>query len=212
MLIVRPSGEPWLVEDAARKLSLRGALPGAFLFDRAAASLRTAKAMGVPLEDRLALALPASWLVNSPAVSKVLQRWAQAPQRDVWLALVELLEEEGGAGGEDAAAELAVALRALGPEPYVMEAASKVLALLVPDVVPLLPKPARAFVLGPDEADDEGAFATMIGWFVRSTAGHREELAALAHGHDGAPLSGPQVLDRLLWFDSEGHRHFAARS
>jgi hypothetical protein len=215
MRIVRPSGEPWLVEDAARKLALRGGLPGASVFDRAAAALRTAKTMSVPLEDRLALALPASWLVNSPAVSTVLSRWAQAPQRDVWLALVELLEEEGGAGGDDADAELAVALRALGPEPYVMEAASKVLALLVPDVVPLMPRPARAFVLGADAAEDEGAFAAMIGWFVRSSAAHSEELRALAHAHahahDGAPLSGPQVLDRLLWFDSEGHRHFAAR-
>jgi hypothetical protein len=24
------------------------------------------------------------------------------------------------------------------------------------------------------------------------------------------PLSGAQVLDRLLWFDSDGHRHFAS--
>lgn len=212
MLIVRPSGEPWLVEDVARKLSLRAELPGAFVFDRAAAALRTAKALGLPVEDRLALALPASWLVNSPAVSKVLQRWAQAPQRDVWLALVQLLEEDGGAGGEDADAELVVAMRALGPEPYVIEASSKVLALLVPDAVPLMPKPARAFVLGPADADDERAFAMMAGWFVRSIAAHREELAALAHEHDGAPLSGPQVLDRLLWFDSEGQRHFTNRT
>ena len=203
MRIVRPTGEPWLVEDAARKLLQRGALPGASVFDRAAAALRTAKVTGVPLADRLALALPASWLVNSPAVSTVLQRWAQGPQRDVWLALVELLEENGGVLTDDDDAELALAMRALGSEPYVTEAASKVLALLVPDVVPLLPKPARTFVLGPEGANGEGAFAAMIRWFVSSSAAHREELTALAEGHDGVSLSGPQVLDRLLWFDSE---------
>jgi hypothetical protein len=211
MQIVRPNGEPWLVEDAARKLVLRGGLPGAFVFDRAAAALRTAKSMRVPIGDRLALALPASWLVNSPAVSRVLQRWAQPPQRDVWLALVETLEEYGaGASEDDFDAGLALAVRSLGSEPHGIEAASKVLALLVPEVVPLLPTPARVFVLGPAGAEGEGAFAAMIRWFVASTAAHREELDALARANDGAPLSGAQVLDRLLWFDAEGHRHFAS--
>jgi hypothetical protein len=210
MQIVRPTGEPWVVEDAARKLALRGALPGAFVFDRAAAALRIAKAAGVPIANRLALALPASWLVNSPAVSRVLQRWAQPPQRDVWLALVEMLEEDAGADIDD---DLSLAVRALGSEPSLVEAASKVLGLLVPDAVPLLPAPARLFVLGPGHADDERAFAAMIAWFARSTAAHAEELAEIARAYSDAnadaPLSGPQVLDRLLWFDSEGHRHFA---
>lgn len=209
MQIPRPTGEPWLVQDAPRKLAQRGALPGASVFDLAAAASGRAKAAGVSLEDRLALALPASWLVNSPAVSTVLQRWAHAPQRDVWLALVELFEEEEPAEDDQ---ELALALRALGAEPYVMEAASKVLALLVPDRVPLLPLPARVFVLGESRAAEASSFAAMIAWFRTATTTHAEALAAIARDHSMAPLSGPQVLDRLLWFDSEGHRHFTQAS
>ena len=205
MQIPRPTGEPWLVEDVAKKLAQRGGLPGASVFDLAAAASRSAKAAGVSLEDRLVLALPASWLVNSPAVSTVLQRWAQAPQRDVWLALVELIEEGQPAEDDE---ELALALRALGAEPYVMEAASKVLAVLLPDHVPLLPPAARVFVLGEPRVADPSAFAAMIAWFRGATAAHAAELGAIAAAHSLAPLSGPQVLDRLLWFDSEGHRHF----
>ena len=206
MQIPRPTGELWHVEDATRKLAQRGELPGASVFDLAAAALRNARAAGVTLEDRLALALPASWLVNSPAVSRVLQRWAHAPQRDVWLALVELFEKEAPQEGDE---ELALALGALGPEPYVLEAASKVLALLVPDRVPLLPLPARVFVLGEARAAEPSSFSAMIAWFRGATHAHAVELAAIAKTHSSAPLSGPQVLDRLLWFDSEGHRHFA---
>ena len=209
MQIPRPTGEPWLVTDAAKKLVQRGGLPGASVFDLAAAASRSAKARGVSLEERLALALPASWLVNSPAVSTVLQRWSQAPQRDVWLALVELLEEEEPAEDDE---ELALALRALGAEPYVMEAASKVLALVVPDRVPLLPLPARVFVLGEARAAEASSFAAMVAWFRTATTAHAAELGALAAAHSLAPLSGPQVLDRLLWFDSEGHRHFTQAS
>jgi hypothetical protein len=32
----------------------------------------------------------------------------------------------------------------------------------------------------------------------------------LAKAHAEVPLSGAQALDRLLWFDSEGHRHFSS--
>lgn len=206
MLIPRPTGKPWHVEDVTRKLAQRAELPGASVFDLAAAASRNAKAAAVTLADRLALALPASWLVNSPAVSRVLQRWAHPPQRDVWLALVELLEEEEPQEGDE---ELALALRALGTEPYVLEAASKVLALLVPDRVPLLPLPARVFVLGEARAVEPSSFSAMIAWFRAATEAHAAELAAIAKAHSPAPLSGPQVLDRLLWFDSEGHRHFA---
>ena len=45
-------------------------------------------------------------------------------------------------------------LRALGPEPFAVEAISKVLALLVPEAVPLMPPPARAFVLGQGATQD----------------------------------------------------------
>ena len=80
--------------------------------------------------------------------------------------------------------------------------------LLVPDVVPLMPPPARAFVLG--EAHDSGAeaFVAMIDWFVRATTEHEEALGELARAHREAKLRGPGVLDRLLWFDTDGFQHY----
>jgi hypothetical protein len=105
---------------------------------------------------------------------------------------------------------LPLAVTSLGGEPYVVEAMSKVLALLVPEVVPLMPEAARGFVLG-DEAKTmaPGAvFARMVAWFAQATAAHAPELASLARQHTEVALTGAQALDRLLWFDSEGHRHF----
>lgn len=215
MLVARPSGDPWSIEDAAKKLALRGGLPGAFVFDLAASASRNAKAAGLSAEDRLALALPASWLVNSPAVSPVFRRWAEGAQREVWLALLEVLDGDARrwhstrSTSEDE--ELTLAVRALGSEPYVIEAASKVLAVLVPDVVPLMPGPARDFVLGAASASEVTSFAAMVDWFTSAAVTHAAELGALATAHTTAPLSGPQVLDRLLWFDSEGLRHFAPK-
>ncbi len=213
MNVPRPAGEPWRLRDVAAKLDERAGLPGAFVFDRAASASRNAKEAGVSIEDRLALALPASWLVNSPAISRVLRRWSVDPQREVWLALVEELEA-GAAGpteGADRDQEIMLAVHALGSEPYIIEAVSKVLAILVPDVVPLMPPPARVFVLGEEKAADLTSFIAMIDWFTDASATHAEELAALARAHTAAPLSGAQVLDRMLWFDSEGHTHFAAK-
>ena len=204
-------GTPWHVENGAKKLELRAQLPGALVFDFATESLRAARAAGVSAEDRLFLALPASWLVNSPAISRVLRRWALPPQRSAWLALIALLDR-----GPDAwmanRAESRVAARdaidALGAEPTLVEAVSKVAALLAPNLVPLMPAPACTFVRGADAPANAGAFAAMIDWFVGATTTHRDELAVLAAGHREAKLSGPSVLDRLLWFDSEGHQHF----
>jgi hypothetical protein len=84
---------------------------------------------------------------------------------------------------------------------------SKVLALLVPDVAPLMPPAARAFALGDDAPADFGA---MMDWFVEAVLAWREPLEATAAAFDGATLDAAQVLDRLLWFDSEGHKLFRA--
>ena len=206
MNVLCPSGEPWSLEDVAKKLDQRAGLPGAFTFDRATNASRNAKAAGVSAEDRLAMALPASWLVNSPAISRVLRRWSVDPQLEVWLALVE--ELEGGTIGTARDDEITLALRALGTEPYVVEAVSKVLAILVPEVVPLMPMPARVFVLGEERASMPSAFREMLAWFEEASRAHAEALDAFAKAHRAVPLSGPQVLDRMLWFDSEGHAHF----
>jgi len=209
MLISKPDGTKWLLTGGPAKLELRATLPGARVFDLVAESLRKARAAGMSALDRLPLALPASWCVNSPAPSTVLRRWALPPQREVWISLVEVLEEtpQGPLDAESNEALLA-ALRVLGPEPFGVEAISKVLALLVPDTVPLMPVAARAFVLGESGPSDASAFAAMIEWFAGAVADGEGEIALWAASHKEVPLSPAQALDRLLWFDSEGHRHF----
>jgi hypothetical protein len=215
MQIELPSGTTWHIHAVAKKLAYRAGLPGARLFDLAAESLRAAKRSGVSVSDRFTLALPSSWLVNSPAISRVLRRWALPPHRETCLALVELLEAgpEEWAHDPGWAAAIDLALRSLGDEPYVTEALSKVLALIVPDAVPLMPAAARGFVLGPEDGQNaEGAFARIVAWFGQTTAAHGAELDQLARAHRNergeAELVGSGVLDRLLWFDSEGHVHF----
>jgi hypothetical protein len=205
MIIDTPSGTRWHVENASKKLCLRARLPGARVFDLATSSLRLAKQGGMSHADRIVLALPASWLVNSPAISRVLRRWVLPPDREVWVALLDLLENGDVAFLEQALAEM---VAKLGTEPYAIEAISKVLALLVPEVVPLMPPPARAFVLGADVSSDAAAFVAMVRWFVAATRAHAAELAAIAGGHAEVPLVGAQVLDRLLWFDSAGRQFF----
>ncbi|MDP9151652.1 MAG: hypothetical protein M3O36_17155, partial [Myxococcota bacterium] len=106
---------------------------------------------------------------------------------------------------------LAGGICAIGPEPNAVEAISKVLALLVPERVPLMPAAARAFALGGSASDEASAFVAMIQWFRSAVEAGRADLAAWARAHDEVPLCAAQVLDRMLWFDSEGHRHFPIR-
>jgi len=212
MQIELPSGTTWHVREAERKLMHRAQLPGARVFDLAGASLRAAQAKGVSASDRFTLALPASWLVNSPAVSRVLRRWAEEPHRETCLALIELLEAGPAEWSQDPETRetMTLGVASLGDEPYVTEALSKVLALLVPDAVPLMPPAARAFVLGEGDAtkDARDAFARIVDWFARAAIAHEAELAEIARAHPDVTLTGAGVLDRVLWFDSEGHRHF----
>lgn len=208
-IVPMPRGDRWELVGVRTKLSHRSKLPGARVFDLVADSLRKASALGLDAADRLALALPASWCVNSPVDSRVFRRWALPPQREVWLALIDLLEQPrtGPLDTESTEAILA-GLHAVAPEPTGIEAVSKVLALLLPDAVPLMPPPARSFVLGADGPTDGAAFVAMVDWFASATASCRDELGTWAAAHAEVALSGAQVLDRLLWFDSEGHRHF----
>ncbi len=205
MIIDRPVGTTWTIEGASEKLLMRSELPGARVFDLAADALRSARKRGVSREERLVLALPASWLVNSPANSRVLKRWALPPDSDTWLALLGEIETHGPSFDTQAPSLIA----ALGGEPCVVEAVSKIAALLEPDVVPLMPEPARQFVLGEDTNDGD-AFVKMVNWFASTVEAHARDLARLAQAHEPVALSAAQVLDRLLWFDSEGHRHFVA--
>jgi hypothetical protein len=213
MNISKPDGTKWHVELGPAKLSLRAKLPGARVFDLATESLRKARSAGLSILDRLPLALPASWCVNSPAPSTVLRRWALQPQREVWVPLVEVLEEPlAGPLDPESTEALLAGIRVLGPEPFGVEAISKVLALLVPEAVPLMPAAARAFVLGEAGARDAEAFVEMVNWFAAAVKEGGAELASWAKAHAEVPLSAAQALDRLLWFDSEGHRHFPSLS
>jgi hypothetical protein len=204
------SGNSWVVAEPTKKLAFRAQLPGARLFDLAGESLRAAKRLGTSASDRFTLALPASWLVNSPAISRVLRRWALEPHRETCLALVELLEGGPAAWEDDPGTADAIrqAVASLGDEPYIAEALSKTLALLVPEAVPLMPDAARAFVLGTADRNEPDAFGRMVDWFARAAIEHHEALARVARDHREVELTPGGVLDRLLWFDSEGHVHF----
>jgi|SRR5580692_3930156 hypothetical protein len=206
MILTTPAGTEWHIRDPEKRLALRARLPGAFVYDQSAHSLRNSKARGTPVAERLPLAFAASWLVNNPASSRVLRRWSEPPQIDVWIALVGALEGPLESGGEWAPVKALV--KRLGDEPTLIETVSKVLALLVPSAVPLMPEPARKFLLGEGAGADVDAFAAIGDWFVREARAHASELDDWASRHEEAKLEAAQVLDRLLWFDSEGHRHF----
>jgi hypothetical protein len=206
MLLRTPAGTEWQLQDVNKRLSLRARLPGAFVYDVSANSLRKAKARGCPAIERIPLAFSASWMVNSPASSRVMRRWALPPQFDVWLALVGALEGPLENPGEWAPVRALVAR--LGDEPFLIEAVSKVLALLLPGVVPLMPEPARKFLLGESAGADPDAFVKIADWFVKTTRAEEESLSEWASAHEEVTLEGPQVLDRLLWFDSEGFKNF----
>lgn len=209
MIVERADGTHWRIEKAVEKLRVRAGLPGARVFDSATEALRKARAAGVPPMDCLALALPASWCVNSPAPSPVLRRWALPPQSEVWMALLEVLEKpRSGPLDPESREALDIGLRALGAEPFLVEAVSKVLALLVPDAVPLMPPAARAFALGAGAPDDARAFLAMVDWFERAVREGAGALGTWAAAHAEVPISAAQALNRLLWFDSEGFRHF----
>ena len=209
MFIDIPAGSPWGAANAEAKLALRAKLPGAQVFDLAALALANARAAGLSEADQLTLAMPASWLVNSPATSRVLQRWATAPACGHWLRLVALLRRDREELSKpDARSAMIEHLRPLGEEPWLAEAVSKVPAPAVPEGVPLMPPAARAFVLGGQQPASAEAFADMVAWFAVATATHHAALTRIGERYGGPPLSGPQALDRLLWFDSEGHSHF----
>jgi hypothetical protein len=211
MIVKTPGGRVWELVDVNRKLSQRARLPGARVYDLSADALRLIKSKGLPDEARYPLALPGSWLVNSPAISSVFRRWALEPDRRVFLDLLSLFEPAtAGALSPELANGLRVAVTALGTEPTLVEALSKVLALLVPHAIPLMPPLAVAFALGPDVKVDPNAFVAMTSWFGEAVEEHWDGLTACAAAHTEVPLEAAQVLDRLLWFDSDGFKHFPA--
>lgn len=88
------------------------------------------------------------------------------------------------------------------------EVLSKLLALLLPECVPLLPEAACKHLLDAPPAEPGLRFVRALLVFRRATNALYTELVAIARDHRAAVLDVAQVLDRVLWFDSEGHAHF----
>ncbi len=228
MLPVSRLGRAWLFASPLEKLNARARLPGAATFDAAAHAIRLARACGVPALELLPVALPSSWLVNSAIPSPVFRSWLSPPSKAAWLALDRALTGEPWAWSRAADAtrrEAVGAASALAQNGPAAGALSKVLALLFPGTVPLMPDAALAFAVGsvpapsaPDaQTASADAFAPMMDWFNREGATIDGELESVADAHHrrerpgSPPLEAAQVLDRLVWFDSVGYRHFGGK-
>lgn len=211
------------IEEAAAKLDWRAQLPGASTWDRAACSLRILQAEGASSVDLLPLAMPSSWLVNAKASSRAMQRWLAQPALDHWAALLaalpfELSPEEWLASGPDVreacTSHVSALASAMPSEGTTLVAVTKVLALLRPQLVPLMDDAALSFALElvptPETAErptaGPEAFVPMLDWFAREVLASEKELVALARDHTRAVLDTAQVLDRLLWVESWGER------
>jgi hypothetical protein len=130
------------------------------------------------------------------------------------------LENGWPSQGPEGRARVGTALGALAIEHHGAGALSKVLALLFPEAVPLMPDAALWFAIDaasrPEAPDAQtasiAAFSPMMDWFTREVDANGDELEELAERASGPPLHAAQVLDRMLWFDSAGYRHFRAKS
>lgn len=217
--IVDGQRAPWPIEDADGKLDFRATLPGAFGFDQAAHVLRSLQADGARGNDLLPLALPTSWMVNAKATSRTFRAWLNPPARASWQVLLELLpfdaSPERWLAGVDREAIVERVARLSAIDGAGLAAVSKVLALLRPQLVPLMDDAAIAFAIGavpmPDEADRATAgpecFAPMMDWFCTQLLAGEHELVQMAARHRANVLDAAQVLDRLLWMDAWGVRY-----
>jgi hypothetical protein len=223
--LVRGRGlRDWIFTEPAAKLAWRASLPGAYGYDQAAHELRILGATGAAPEHVLALALPASWMVNSKATSITFRAWLTPEGRDAWIGLLDAVGEsmspEGwlSAEGDRDYAARAVAVLSEAGAGASLAAVSKVLALFRPQLVPLMDDAALAFWLGPREelpadldADrPRGAaslFVPAMDAFARAMRSLEPALVRLAADHHDAVLDAAQALDRLVWVDSWGYRH-----
>lgn len=209
----------WPIEDADAKLAFRATLPGAFGYDQAADRLRSLQAEGARAIELLPLALPTSWMVNSKASSRAFRAWLLPPARVSWEVLLQLLpfhaSPESWLSSEDRDEILERVARLAAIEGAGLSAVSKVLALLRPQLVPLMDDAALSFALGtiemPDEADRATAgaewFGPMMDWFCTQALEGEKDLIPLAARHRANVLDAAQVLDRLLWMDAWGVRY-----
>ena len=110
---------------------------------------------------------------QQPGAVDRLRRWALHPDRQLLLEILRLFDPPAlGPPEPETAAALRTLVAGLGKEPTLVEAASKVLALLVPHAIPLMPPLAVAYVLGEGVPSDRDAFVAMVSWFgKRSSTG-----------------------------------------
>lgn len=211
----------WNIDDAAGKLRWRATLAGASTYDRAANLLRVLQAGGVEAFDLLPLALPASWMVNARATSRAMQRWLSPAKEDAWRALLDGIGADLSledwlalSGAEREGCARAVQALATGHDGESLVAVTKVLALLRPQIVPLMDDAALWFALElvaePQAADrpsaSPAAFVPMLDWFARQVITGEKALIELSAQHDLAILDAAQTLDRLLWMESWGNK------
>ena len=206
-----------VIDDPLRLLARRATLPGAYGYDSSAHALRVAAAKGVPLVDRLALALHGSWMVNSRATSPVFRRWLQEPARPAWMLLDQVLPDGPEAWlslADDERSAAAQAVTLLCGDDVGVAAVSKVLALLYPQTMCLMDDHALVFLgLSHDfpPGEEKGtAGASLFVPTLDAVVANRDALTALAAAHAEAVLDATQALDRLLWVASYGERFFRA--
>ena len=212
---------PIAIDDGEEQLLWRAALPGASTYDRAANTLRVLQASGAEAFHLLPLALPASWMVNAKATSHAMQRWLSPSRADAWHVLLDgigpALSPEGWLAMPEAQrAECAGAVETLatGKDGESLAAVTKVLALLRPQLVPLMDDAALWFALElvpePSSADrpsaKPSAFVPMLDWFAEQVVATERPLMELAARHVLAVLDAAQTFDRLLWMASWGQR------
>ncbi len=213
---------PHLIDDPLKLLSQRATLPGAYGYDHSAHALRVAAAKGVPLADRLALALHGSWMVNSRATSPVFRRWLQAAVRPAWEVLDEVLRDGPEAWlslDAEGRTVTAQAVAALADDDVGVAAVSKVLALLYPQTMCLMDDHAIAFLglaFEVPAGEEKGTappsfFVPTLDAFAKAMVANREALTALAAAHTDAVLDATQVLDRVIWVASYGQRFFRGK-
>ena len=222
---LRGNAEEFLaVDQPAEALSRRGQLPGAFGYDRAAHLFRTLQAEGSDAVDLLPAAFPTSWMVNAKATSRTFVHWTAAEA--TWVELFAVLRfdqstEDWTRLPEADRMAVGAAITALSSVPgATLCAVTKVLALLRPQLVPLMDDAAiwfaRDAVPEPTSADGPSAgpehFLPMMDWFAEEAKRSDAALIELARTHTLAVVDAPQVLDRLLWWASWGRRLFEAKT
>ena len=212
MIPLMRHGTSWACTACAEKLTLRASLPGAFTYDAVVHGTKLARVAGVATRDLLAGACVASWLVNGATPSPVFRRWLTPPFVDVWVELAEVMSGGGWNDLQPAVRDtIAVALGALMIDEQGVGPISKVLAVLAPVAVPLMPDAALAFGIGVasrgEDADMQtagvAAFGPMMDWFSAQVGAAHDTLSAIAPA-----LTPAQVLDRVLWFDAAGYMYF----